>query len=97
MEQELEESKQINLNEDDDELFEDNFQETDNLNKKKKSKNQKGFLSKVFDFFNYKPLDDFSTPKIKKEKLSKTIIKIKVLFFTENIAFKRLSKVIKLF
>merc|ERR1711880_23399 len=34
LEQELEDSKQINLN-DDDELYDDNFQETDNSNKKK--------------------------------------------------------------
>ena len=67
LEQELEESKQINLN-DDDELYDDNFQETDNSNKKKNLKIQKGFLTKVFDFFNYKPLDDFSTPKIRKKK-----------------------------
>ena len=68
LEQELEESKQITLNEDDEELFEDSFQETVALNKKSKSIDQKGFLSKVFDFFNYKPLDDFSTPKNKKKK-----------------------------
>ena len=77
LEQELEESKQINLN-DDDELYDDNFQETDNSNKKKNLKIQKGFLTKVFDFFNYKPEDDFSTPKIRKEKILKIIIKIKI-------------------
>ena len=94
LEQELEESKQINLN-DDDELYDDNFQETDNSNKRK-FKIQKGFLTKVFDFFNYKPLDDFSTPKIRK-KVLKIRIKIKMSFFTENIASKRLLKVIKLY
>ena len=36
LEQELEESKQINLNDDDDELYDDNFQEPDISNKKKK-------------------------------------------------------------
>ena len=78
LEQELEESKQINLN-DDEELYDDNnFLETDSSSKKKSLDVQKGFLSKVFDFFNYKPLDDFSTPKIKKKKILKIIIKIKI-------------------
>ena len=49
-EQELEESKQINLN-DDEELYDDNnFLETDSSSKKKSLDVQKGFLSKVFDF-----------------------------------------------
>ena len=65
LKQELEESKKISINDDED-LFEENFQETENLNKKKNLNNQKGFLTKVFDFFNYKPLDDFSSPKIKR-------------------------------
>ena len=71
LDQELEESKQISLN-DDDELYEDNYQEADNSNKKKNQNYQKGFLSKVFDFFNYKPLDDFSSPKLKRRKNFKT-------------------------
>ena len=87
LEQELEESKQVNIN--DELLFEDNYQETENSSKEKISNNQKGFLSKVFDFFNYKPLDDFSAPKIK-ERFLKIKIKIKMLFFTENTVFKRL-------
>ena len=88
LEQELEESKQISINDDDD-LFEENFQQNENLKKKKNLVDQKGFLSKVFDFFNYKPLDDFSTPKFKKRKILKIKIKTKVLFFTENTAYKR--------
>merc|ERR1712023_354720 len=56
LEQELEESKRINLN-DDEELYDDNnFLETDSSSKRKSLDVQKGFLSKVFDFFNYKPL-----------------------------------------
>ena len=49
LEQELEESKQISINDDDD-LFEENFQQNENLKKKKNLVDQKGFLSKVFDF-----------------------------------------------
>ena len=97
LEQELEESKQITLNEDDEELFEDSFQETVALNKKSKSIDQKDFYQKFLIFLTTNHWMIFQPQKIKKEKLSKTIIKIKVLFFIENIAFRRLSKVIKLF
>ena len=63
----LKELKQFNRK---DELqFENKYQATENSSKEKISNNQKGFLSKVFDFFNYKPLDDFSAPKIKKRKM----------------------------
>ena len=91
LEQELEESKQINLN-DDDELYDDNFQETDNSNKKKNLKIQKGFLTKVFDFFNYKPLDDFSTPKIRKKKSFKNQNKNKNVIFHRKYSIQEVIK-----
>ena len=68
LEQELEESKQITINEDDEEFFDENFQENQESLKKKQLHNQKGFLSKVFDFFNYKPIDDFASPKTRKKR-----------------------------
>ncbi len=68
LEQELEESKQITINEDDEEFFDENFQENQESFKKKQLHNQKGFLSKVFDFFNYKPIDDFASPKTRKKR-----------------------------
>ena len=87
LEQELEESKQITINEDEEEFFDENFQE--NL-KKKELNNQKGFLSKVFDFFNYKPIDDFSSPKQEKEEISKIkTTKVKLSYFIENTVFKK--------
>ena len=92
LEQELEESKQINLNDDDDELYDDNFQETDNSNKKKNLKIQKGFLTKVFDFFNYKPLDDFSTPKIRKKKSFKNQNKNKNVIFHRKYSIQEVIK-----
>ena len=67
LEQELEESKQITINEDDEEFFDENFQENQE-SLKKQLHNQKGFLSKVFDFFNYKPIDDFASPKTRKKR-----------------------------
>ena len=92
LEQELEESKQINLTEDDEELFEDNLQETVALDKKSKLINQNGFLSKVFDFFNYKPLDDFSTPKIKKRKTFKNHNKNKSVIFHRKYSIQEVIK-----
>ena len=92
LEQELEESKQINLN-DDEELYDDNnFLETDSSSKKKSLDVQKGFLSKVFDFFNYKPLDDFSTPKIKKRKNFKNHNKNKNIIFHRKYSIQEVIK-----
>ncbi len=68
LEQELEESKQITINEDEEEFFDENFQENQENIKKKELNDQKGFLSKVFDFFNYKPIDDFTSPKIRRKR-----------------------------
>ena len=90
LEQELEESNQVNLN--DEELFEDNYQETENSSKEKISNNQKGFLSKVFDFFNYKPLDDFSAPKIKKRKIFKNQNKNKNVIFHRKYSIQEVIK-----
>ena len=90
LEQELEESNQVNLN--DEELFEDNYQETENSSKEKISNNQKGFLSKVFDFFNYKPLEDFSAPKIKKRKIFKNQNKNKNIIFHRKYSIQEVIK-----
>ena len=91
LEQELEESKQISINDDDD-LFEENFQQNENLKKKKNLVDQKGFLSKVFDFFNYKPLDDFSTPKFKKRKTFKNQNKNKSVIFHRKYSIQEVIK-----
>ena len=48
---------------------EDFISNQDNANNKEKLlTNQNGFLSKVFDFFNYKPIDEFPHQKIRKKK-----------------------------
>ena len=44
----------------------------------------KGFLDKVFDFFNYKPIEDFNTPKIRKKKDLRIKKKLNTLSITEN-------------
>ena len=74
LEQELENTKNLQLDDDDDgdsdsdveneisEPLQDFSEETS-----KKDSHEKGFLNKVFDFFNYKPIEDFNTPKIRKK------------------------------
>ena len=71
LEQELENTKNLQL--DDEEEEEDSEIElTEPLQEftegtLKKDFHGKGFLGKVFDFFNYKPIEDFNTPKIRKK------------------------------
>ena len=72
LEQELENTKNLQIDDDDDddddsenelsEPLQDFSEET-----LKKNTNGKGFLDKVFDFFNYKPIEDFNSPKIRKK------------------------------
>ena len=68
LEQELENTKNLQIDDDDDgeneisEPLQDFNEET-----LKKDSNGKGFLDKVFDFFNYKPIEDFNSPKIRKK------------------------------
>ena len=70
LEQEFNESQNLRVNEDDENFIDEGFnEEQENNNQQEKNKNDKneGFLSKVFDFFNYKPIEDFNTPKIRKK------------------------------
>ena len=68
LQQELEASKTVPMDEEDEEE-EDFISNQDNVNSQEKLlTDQKGFLSKVFDFFNYKPIDEFPHQKNKKEK-----------------------------
>ena len=67
IQQELEASKSIPIDEDEDEDFLDN-QEDNKTRDLKSVQAQKGFLTKVFDFFNYKPIEDFPSPRMRKKK-----------------------------
>ena len=70
LEQEIEESQNIQINEEENDNFlGESFaiqeqEKTDNDNLQKKN----GFLSRIFDFFNYKPIDDFSHPRLKRKR-----------------------------
>ena len=73
LQQELEEaSKSIPIDEDD-EFNENNKNQVIKLHD---NKNQKGFLNKVFDFFNYKPIDELPNYREKKKKNSNQFRKI---------------------
>ena len=75
LEQELENTKNLQLDDDDDDGDSDSDVENEiseplqdfNEETSKKDSHEKGFLNKVFDFFNYKPIEDFNTPKIRKK------------------------------
>ena len=70
LEQELENTKNLQIDDDDDDDGENELSEPlQDFNEEtlKKNTNGKGFLDKVFDFFNYKPIEDFNSPKIRKK------------------------------
>ena len=70
LKQELEASKTISIDEEDEDFPETNLsnQELTNKNKKHGLTEQKGFLSKVYDFFNYKPIDELPNQRIRRKK-----------------------------
>ena len=94
LEQEFENTKNLNLDEEEEEEdYQEPLRELNEENIKVDSSG-KGFLDKVFDFFNYKPIEDFNTPKIRKKDL-RIKKKLNTLSITENIVFKKSLKVIR--
>ena len=92
LQQELEASKIVPIDEEEED-FEDqqinNERVINQHNNSNESNQQKGFLSKVFDFFNYKPIEEFPVQRIRKRKNLKTLQRSLKLFFTESTAFRR--------
>ncbi len=71
LEQEFSESQNLSVNEDDESFIDESFNEgQQDSSQKVKDKNdaKDGFLSKIVDFFNYKPIDDFPQSRIKKKR-----------------------------
>ena len=68
--QELEDSKNmvVENDDDDDDFLDENDENNEEQNEKNTKLVEKGFLTKVFDFFNYKPIDDYSTPRVRRKK-----------------------------
>ena len=94
LEQELEASKTVPIEEEED--FEDqqiNNETNVNLhNKSNESDQQIGFLSKVFDFFNYKPLEEFPVQRIRKKKKFKPSQKRSQIIFHRKYSIQEVIK-----
>jgi len=71
LEQEFNESQNLSINEDEENFINENFnedQENNNLIVNNKNDKTEGFLSRIIDFFNYKPIDDYPQSRIKKKR-----------------------------
>lgn len=88
LQQELEASKSIPI--DEDEEFDENTE--NQVVKLHNNKNQKGFLNKVFDFFNYKPIDELPNYRERKKKKFKPIPKSKQIIFHRKYSIQEVIK-----
>jgi ribonuclease E len=71
LEQEFNESQNLSINEDDESFIDESFnedQENGIQKVKGKKDDREGFLSKIVEFFNYKPIDDYPQSRIKKKR-----------------------------
>ena len=71
LQQELEASNIVPLDEEDDDFEDQQINNERIMNQhtnSNESNQQKGFLTKVFDFFNYKPLEELHVQRIRKRK-----------------------------
>ena len=51
-----------------------------------------GFLSRIFDFFNYKPIDDFSHPRLKRKRNFKPPKKNRPIIFHRKYSIQEVIK-----
>ena len=95
LEQELEASKTIPMDEEDDD-FEDqpinNERDVNQKNNSNETNQQTGFLSKVFDFFNYKPIEEFPVQRIRKKKKFKHSQKNNQIIFHRKYSIQEVIK-----
>ncbi|MFL2678841.1 MAG: Rne/Rng family ribonuclease [Alphaproteobacteria bacterium] len=96
LEQELQASQNININEEEESepFVNESFQENQNANSPidKNLTGNEGFLSRIFDFFNYKPLDDFSTTRVKRKRSFKPSKKNKPIIFHRKYTIQEVIK-----
>ena len=85
LEQEFNESQNLSISEDEENFIDENFNEDQENTEQPENKNNKndGFLSKVFDFFNYKPIDDYPQTRLKKKRFVQTVSNL----YLDNIAY----------
>ncbi len=74
LEQEFKDSQNININEEEEEESDQFIDENVSVAQHKtdfqnKHSENTGFISKIFDFFNYKPIDDYSPSRVKRKKV----------------------------
>ena len=95
LEQEFNESQNLRINEDDENFIDESFnEEQENNNQQEKNKNDKneGFLSKVFDFFNYKPIDDYQQTKVRKKRHFRAPKRNKSVIFHKKYSIQEVIK-----
>ena len=95
LQQELEASKIVPIDEEDED-FEDqqinNERVINQHNNSNETNQQKGFLSKVFDFFNYKPIEEFPVQRIRKRKKFKNSPKKSQIIFHRKYSIQEVIK-----
>ncbi len=95
LEQEFNESQNLNISEDEENFIEESFtEEQENNNQLEKNKNDKndGFLSRVFDFFNYKPIDDYPQTRFKKKRTFRAPKRNKGVIFHKKYSIQEVIK-----
>ena len=94
LEQEFNESQNLRISEDEENFISESFTEDQVNNEQPENKNDKndGFLSKVFDFFNYKPIDDYPQTRLKKKKFVRTPKVSKSVIFHKKYSIQEVIK-----
>ena len=94
LEQEFNESQNLRISEDEENFISESFTEDQVNSEQPENKNDKndGFLSKVFDFFNYKPIDDYPQTKLKKKRFVRTQKRNKSVIFHKKYSIQEVIK-----
>ena len=89
--QELEASKNLPV-EDEDEFENENNDTNRDSSSDISGKDKKGFLDRFFDFFNYKPIEDYPAPKFRRRKQTSTMRKNKNIIYHRKYSIQEVIK-----
>ena len=94
LEHEFNESQNLRIGEDEENFISESFTDVQENNEQPENKIYKndGFLSKVFDFFNYKPIDDYPQTRLKKKKFVRTPKVSKSVIFHKKYSIQEVIK-----
>ena len=94
LEQEFNESQNLRISEDEENFISESFTEDQVNSERPENKNDKndGFLSKVFDFFNYKPIDDYPQTRLKKKRFVRNPKRSKSVIFHKKYSIQEVIK-----